>query len=125
VNFLVFDPEEFLKFAEILFKKESLTETDARIIMNRCYYYCLLTVQKSKNQVKCADYMKHHDLLQEMNTIDTLLGNLVSRLFSYRIVADYSLKKEDNHAKIKVKLNGNFAEESIQCAQSFKENFDI
>lgn len=120
---MVFDPEEFLKFSENLLKKDDLSQTDVRIIMNRCYYYCLLTVQKSKNHVKCAEYLKHNDLLVEMNNIDYLLGSIVSRLFSYRIVSDYSLKREDNHASIPVKINYNFALESIQCAQYFKKNF--
>lgn len=120
--FLNFDPEEFLTFSEELFEKDELSDAEIRTIMNRCYYYCLLTVQKSKNRDKCQDYLKHDDLLTEMNNTNTLLGNIVTRLFSYRIVADYSLRRRDVHASLSVRINKNYADESIQCAQCFREN---
>lgn len=122
MNDTLLNPQDLLSFSEKLL--EDASKVKVRTILSRCYYSCFLAIKKGMGKLKSTQVLLHKHAWKKVNRNNKALGSLLDELFHYRIVADYSLQKQEvvelrSGVKRTVKINEAYAKKSIKIAKKF------
>lgn len=93
------NPEEFIDLGHLLIENNRYgTEVRYRTAIGRIYYGILHHIRVIKTLLYIDTNKLHSDLIDKINSIDSILGNFLENMKEYRTDADYRLnKKIDYH----------------------------
>jgi len=100
----MFNPEDFLKFTEIIRRQPKLqTEAGIRTALNRAYYAALVNA-KTKLEVLGVIFPDndtiHQVISQEVKIRDNVLADILEDLYDYRFDSDFDLNYNVDHSMI-------------------------
>jgi len=100
----MFNPEEFLKFTEIIRRQPKLqTEAGIRTALNRAYYAALVNA-KTKLEILGITFPSndtiHQVVSQELKQRDNVLADSLEELYDYRYDSDFDLNYNVDTAMI-------------------------
>lgn len=128
-----FNPNDFFELAKEL--KSHKTESANRTVLNRCYYSCYLRIKDEcyTKEKSIDDHISHDKAFYRVNRKNKKVGGYINRLYSSRLVADYSLNSVEHFELYRnkhqepwglYKIDVNSVNESIKTAQKFHDLMD-
>lgn len=94
---MMLNPEEFITLGETIINDDSYgLEARSRTAIGRIYYGILHYIRQKEQlfYIETEDF--HTELINAINDLDTILGNHLKSMKSFRTDADYYLNKKPN-----------------------------